>query len=77
MNDSLLVLDTKMLIILCFIFKGHSAILLVYEGKHVAVLRKPEVFSHRKEERINRQFGSAHPDHPSVKVSKIEKVDII
>ena len=34
----------------------------------MAKLSNLEVFPHRKEERISRQFGTAHPDHPSIKV---------
>ena len=48
--------------------------MLVYEGKDIAVLRNLEVYAHRKEERISRQFGSAHSDHPTVNVSPSEKV---
>lgn len=46
--------------------QDHNAVLLVYEGKGIAVLRDLEVYPHRKEERISRQFGSAHPDHPTI-----------
>lgn len=46
--------------------QDQSAIVLVYEGKDIAVLRNLEVYAHRKEERISRQFGSAHSDHPTV-----------
>ena len=46
-----------------------SALALVYEGRRVAVLRNPEFYSHRKEERCSRQFGTANKDHPYIKVS--------
>lgn len=47
---------------------GTSAITLTYEGKPVAILRKPEFFYHRKEERLSRQFGTSNPNHPYIKV---------
>eukprot|EP00049_Salpingoeca_infusionum_P017636 m.353831 g.353831 ORF g.353831 m.353831 type:complete len:608 (+) comp16840_c0_seq1:150-1973(+) len=43
---------------------GKGDITLVYEGKDVAILRAPEFFDARKEERCSRQFGICHPDHP-------------
>lgn len=45
-----------------------EAIALSYEGKRVAVMRKPEFFEHRKEERCCRQFGTCNKGHPYVKV---------
>jgi ATP sulfurylase len=63
-----------MFLIFLYFFIDQSAIVLVYEGKHIAVLCNLEVYAHRKEERISRQFGSAHSDHPTVKVSPSEKV---
>ena len=63
-----------MFLVFLYFFKDQSAIVLVYEGKHIAVLRNLEVYAHRKEERISRQFGSAHSDHPTVNVSPSEKV---
>ncbi|XP_061391691.1 bifunctional 3'-phosphoadenosine 5'-phosphosulfate synthase [Musca vetustissima] len=47
---------------------GVSAITLTYEGKAVAILRKPEFFFHRKEERLSRQFGTSNPNHPYSKM---------
>ncbi|KAA0187770.1 Bifunctional 3'-phosphoadenosine 5'-phosphosulfate synthethase [Fasciolopsis buskii] len=46
---------------------GSNAIALTYEGKLLAVLREPEFFPHRKEERCCRTFGTFHPGHPSIK----------
>lgn len=43
-------------------------IALYYKNKPYAILFKPELYAHRKEERIARQFGTSHPDHPYVKV---------
>ena len=49
-----------------------SAISLVYDGRPVAILRDPEFFQHRKEERCARQFGTTNPGHPYVKVSSCQ-----
>lgn len=49
--------------------EGKSSISLIYKGQIVATLNRIEVYPHRKEERISRQFGTFHPDHPYVKVS--------
>ena len=46
-----------------------AAIALIYNGKRVAVLRDPEFFPHRKEERCCRQFGTCNQGHPYIKVS--------
>ena len=45
-----------------------SSVTLKYQGRVVAVVRAPEVFEHRKEERCCRQFGTNNPGHPYVKV---------
>jgi 3'-phosphoadenosine 5'-phosphosulfate synthase len=45
-----------------------SAIALRYQGRVYAVLRAPEFYEHRKEERVCRQFGTSNPRHPYVKV---------
>ncbi|XP_012262078.2 bifunctional 3'-phosphoadenosine 5'-phosphosulfate synthase isoform X1 [Athalia rosae] len=47
---------------------GVSALTLKYEGKPVAILRKPEFYYHRKEERCSRQFGTSNRDHPYIKM---------
>lgn len=47
---------------------GVSAITLVYNGNPVAILRKPEFYYQRKEERCARQFGTTNPDHPYIKL---------
>jgi len=49
---------------------GVSALALRYRGKLVAILRTPEFFEHRKEERCCRQFGTCNPGHPYVRVSR-------
>lgn len=48
--------------------EGHSAISLRYEGVCYAILRKPEFYFHRKEERAARQFGTTNKDHPYLKM---------
>ncbi|XP_012935101.1 bifunctional 3'-phosphoadenosine 5'-phosphosulfate synthase [Aplysia californica] len=45
-----------------------EAITLRYEGKNIAILRNPEFYPHNKEERCSRQFGTANPGHPYVKM---------
>ena len=41
---------------------------LVYRGAVVAVLRAPEYYPHRKEERVCHTFGTTSAEHPSIKV---------
>jgi len=41
---------------------------LKYNGKAMAILRKPEFYEHRKEERCARQFGTTHKEHPYIKM---------
>ena len=36
--------------------------------RNLAILRSPEFYAHRKEERCSRQWGTANPGHPYVKV---------
>lgn len=45
-----------------------SAMTLVYDNNPVAILRKPEFYFQRKEERCSRQFGTTNVDHPYIKV---------
>lgn len=47
---------------------GVTAMALVYEGRRVAILRNPEFYEHRKEERCARQWGTTCKDHPYIKV---------
>ena len=43
-----------------------AVVALEYEGKTLALVRSPEVFEHRKEERATRTFGiNADRGHPS------------
>nr|XP_006010509.1 PREDICTED: bifunctional 3'-phosphoadenosine 5'-phosphosulfate synthase 1 isoform X2 [Latimeria chalumnae] len=46
---------------------GCTAFTLVYEGQRVAILRNPEFYEHRKEERCARQWGTTCKDHPYIK----------
>ncbi|NP_001118238.1 bifunctional 3'-phosphoadenosine 5'-phosphosulfate synthase-like isoform X2 [Strongylocentrotus purpuratus] len=45
-----------------------EAFTLKYEGRCIAILRTPEFYLHRKEERCCRQWGTSHPDHPYIKM---------
>jgi len=47
---------------------GCAAFALEYEGTRVAILRTPEFYEHRKEERCCRQFGTCDKRHPYIKV---------
>ncbi|XP_045463404.1 bifunctional 3'-phosphoadenosine 5'-phosphosulfate synthase isoform X1 [Harmonia axyridis] len=48
--------------------EGCSAISLFHNNVCYAILRKPEFFPHRKEERVARQFGTTNKDHPHIKM---------
>ena len=50
------------------LFSGKTAFTLRYEGKAVAIMRHPEFYEHRKEERASRQFGTTSKNHPYIKV---------
>ncbi|KAJ8963773.1 hypothetical protein NQ317_005972 [Molorchus minor] len=45
-----------------------SAISLYHNQTCYAILRKPEFYFHRKEERVARQFGTTNKDHPCIKL---------
>ncbi|XP_067621692.1 bifunctional 3'-phosphoadenosine 5'-phosphosulfate synthase [Eurosta solidaginis] len=47
---------------------GISAVTLAFKGQPVAIIRKPEFYYHRKEERVSRQFGTTHEGHPYIKM---------
>jgi len=47
-----------------------AAFTLMHRGRLVAILRTPEFYEHRKEERSCRQFGTCNPKHPYVKASR-------
>ncbi|CAF1112497.1 unnamed protein product [Adineta steineri] len=48
--------------------KTSSTIALCYNEKLVALLKKPEFYEHRKEERCARIFGTTNPEHPHIKM---------
>lgn len=48
--------------------QGCEALALSFAGRRVAVLRNPEYFEHRKEERCARVWGTTCAKHPHVKV---------
>ncbi|XP_050456936.1 bifunctional 3'-phosphoadenosine 5'-phosphosulfate synthase-like [Cataglyphis hispanica] len=45
-----------------------NALVLRYQDKDLAILRNPEFYHHRKEERCCRQFGTNDPRHPYVRI---------
>lgn len=47
---------------------GCTAFALVYNDRRVAILRNPEFYEHRKEERCARQWGTTCKDHPYIKM---------
>lgn len=47
---------------------GSAAIALEHQGVRVAILRKPEFYEHRKEERCARQWGTTCQHHPYIKM---------
>ncbi|XP_072745530.1 bifunctional 3'-phosphoadenosine 5'-phosphosulfate synthase-like [Anoplolepis gracilipes] len=49
-------------------FLDASALVLRYQSKDLAILRNPEFYHHRKEERCCRQFGTNDPRHPYVRI---------
>lgn len=50
--------------------EGCSAYTLTYEGKDIAIVRNPDFYEHRKEERSARQWGTTSSKHPYIKVNK-------
>lgn len=59
---------------------GCAAIALEYNGKRVAILRQPEFYGNRKEERCARQWGTTCSQHPYIKVvnfgpSRLDEVE--
>lgn len=45
-----------------------KAVTLTYNGKDIAILRSPEFYEHRKEERCARVFGTTNVGHPVVRM---------
>ena len=50
--------------------KGEVSFTLKYKGKSMAILRDPEFYEHRKEDRCTRQLGTTNPKHPYIKIIK-------
>lgn len=50
---------------------GSSSVALHYNEQVVAILRDPEFYYQRKEERCSRQFGTNNANHPYIKVRAI------
>lgn len=48
--------------------EGCSAISLRYKDKSLAILRRPEFYQHRKEERCGWQFGTNNLGHPYIRM---------
>ncbi len=51
-------------------------IALCYNKKLIAVLKDPEFFQHRKEERCARTFGTTDIGHPHIKVNNNRRKNI-
>ncbi|KAI1231576.1 Bifunctional 3'-phosphoadenosine 5'-phosphosulfate synthase 2, partial [Lamprotornis superbus] len=49
--------------------EGSAALALGFQGRRLAVLRAPEFFQHRKEERCARVWGTTCPRHPHIQGS--------
>ncbi|CAK9810766.1 Bifunctional 3'-phosphoadenosine 5'-phosphosulfate synthase [Anthophora quadrimaculata] len=49
-------------------YANEPAVTLKYQGRAIAILKGPEFFPHRKEERCCRQFGTNDPGHPYIKM---------
>ncbi|KAK3739727.1 hypothetical protein QZH41_016174, partial [Actinostola sp. cb2023] len=48
--------------------QGSSAYTLTYEDKCIAIVRHPDFYEHRKEERCARQWGTTSENHPYIKM---------
>jgi len=48
--------------------KSAPKIALFYNEKFVAILKDPEIYGHRKEERCARMFGTTNAEHPHIKM---------
>merc|ERR1719230_2462517 len=46
--------------------EGQEQIALTFNGEIIAVMEKPEVYEHLKEERAGRTFGITAPGHPYI-----------
>lgn len=48
------------------LLENQTSVALFYNQSLIAVLEDLEIYAHRKEERVCRQFGTNHPDHPYI-----------
>ena len=48
--------------------QGCQAYTLTYQDRCIAIVRNPDFYEHRKEERCARQWGTTNPGHPYIKV---------
>ncbi|ENN78662.1 hypothetical protein YQE_04834, partial [Dendroctonus ponderosae] len=48
--------------------ENRDSVALYHNDELYAVLRKPEIYLHRKEERVAREFGTTNTDHPHIKL---------
>ncbi|NXC33061.1 PAPS2 synthase, partial [Campylorhamphus procurvoides] len=48
--------------------QGCEALALSFQGRRLALLRRPEFFEHRKEERCARVWGTTCPRHPHIQM---------
>ena len=44
-----------------------KSVCLRYNNQPCAIMRNPEFYEHRKEERCGRQFGTTNQNHPYIK----------
>ena len=49
----------------------HSSNVHTHIHRNLAILRSPEFFPHRKEERCSRQWGTSNPGHPYIEVATV------
>lgn len=56
---------------------GSAAFALQFRGRKVAIMRNPEFYEHRKEERCARQWGTTCPKHPYIKVNRHLSVTLL
>ncbi|MCL4118771.1 UNVERIFIED_CONTAM: hypothetical protein GTU68_025204, partial [Idotea baltica] len=50
--------------------EGNTSLALKYKNKILAIIRNPEFYEHRIEERCSRQWGTSNPGHPYIKMVK-------
>lgn len=53
--------------------ENSHAVALYYDDVCYAIIRQPEIYYQRKEERVARQFGTTNKNHPYINVSQSKK----